>query len=72
MSAQQTVLVVDDEEPLRRYIGRVMADEGYRVLLAEDGLEALGLGSLALGRSRSGAQEAVPAGRSQRDGPLSA
>jgi two-component system, cell cycle sensor histidine kinase and response regulator CckA len=36
-----TVLVVDDEEPLRRYLGRVMADEGYHVLTAESGLEAL-------------------------------
>jgi DNA-binding NtrC family response regulator len=27
MSAQQTVLVVDDEEPLRRYMGRVIEDE---------------------------------------------
>jgi CheY-like chemotaxis protein len=36
-----TVLVVDDEESLRRYLARVMADEGYRVLVAGDGLEAL-------------------------------
>jgi CheY-like chemotaxis protein len=40
---QLTVLVVDDEEPLRRYMGRVMADEGYRVLVAGNGLEALTL-----------------------------
>jgi CheY-like chemotaxis protein len=31
---QLTILVVDDEEPLRHYMGRVMADEGYRVLAA--------------------------------------
>ncbi len=43
MSAQQTVLVVDDEEPLRRYMGRVIEDEGYHVLLAANGLEALAL-----------------------------
>jgi two-component system cell cycle sensor histidine kinase/response regulator CckA len=36
-----TVLVVDDEEPLRRYLARVMEDEGYRVLTAGGGLEAL-------------------------------
>ena len=36
-----TVLVVDDEEPLRRYLARVMTDEGYHVLIAESGLEAL-------------------------------
>jgi CheY-like chemotaxis protein len=36
-----TVLVVDDEEPLRQYLARVMAGDGYRVLVAGDGLEAL-------------------------------
>lgn len=40
---QLTVLVVDDEEPLRRYMGKVLADEGYRVLVAGNGLEALTL-----------------------------
>jgi CheY-like chemotaxis protein len=40
---QLTVLVVDDEEALRRYMGRVMADDGYRVLVAGNGLEALTL-----------------------------
>jgi CheY-like chemotaxis protein len=40
---QLTILVVDDEEPLRHYMGRVMADEGYRVLAAGNGLEALAL-----------------------------
>jgi CheY-like chemotaxis protein len=38
-----TVLVVDDEESLRRYMGRVMTDEGYRVLVAGSGEEALRL-----------------------------
>ncbi len=40
-SPQSTILVVDDEMPLRRYMARVMADEGYRVLTAADGIEAL-------------------------------
>ena len=40
---QLTILVVDDEEPLRDYMGRVMTDDGYRVLVAENGLEALAL-----------------------------
>jgi CheY-like chemotaxis protein len=40
---QLTILVVDDEEQLRHYMGRVMTDEGYRVLVAENGLEALAL-----------------------------
>src|SRR6266850_839281 len=38
---QLTVLVVDDEELLRRFMARVMADEGYRVLEAGNGIEAL-------------------------------
>jgi CheY-like chemotaxis protein len=38
-----TVLVVDDDEVLRRYMTRVLEEEGYRVLLAEDGNEALAL-----------------------------
>ena len=46
---QVTVLVVDDEEPLRRYITRVMEDAGYHVLTARDGLEGLAL----LAQSRS-------------------
>lgn len=42
-SQQSTVLVVDDEVPLRHYMARVMADEGYHVLMAGDGIEALAL-----------------------------
>jgi CheY-like chemotaxis protein len=38
-----TILVVDDEEPLRRYVARVLEDAGYRVLLARNGLEGLTL-----------------------------
>ena len=40
---QVTVLVIDDEEPLRRYITRVMEDAGYQVLTARDGFEGLAL-----------------------------
>lgn len=40
---QATVLVVDDEEPLRRYITRVMEDAGYHVLTASNGINALSL-----------------------------
>jgi CheY-like chemotaxis protein len=39
---QLTVLVVDDEELLRRFMARTMADDGYRVLEAGNGIEALG------------------------------
>ena len=43
LSQQSTVLVVDDEMPLRHYMARVMADDGYRVLTAADGMEALAM-----------------------------
>ncbi len=38
-----TILVVDDEEGIRRSLKGVLEDEGYRVLLAEDGDKALSL-----------------------------
>jgi CheY-like chemotaxis protein len=38
---QLTVLVVDDEELLRRFMARVMANDGYRVLEAGNGIDAL-------------------------------
>lgn len=39
----QTILVVDDEAIARRYIERALTQEGYDVLLANDGEEALDL-----------------------------
>ena len=38
-----TILVVDDEEGIRRSLKGVLEDEGYRVILAEDGDKALSL-----------------------------
>jgi CheY-like chemotaxis protein len=38
-----TILVVDDEEPLRRYVARILEDDGYRVITARDGNAALAL-----------------------------
>jgi CheY-like chemotaxis protein len=38
-----TVLVVEDEDAVRRYISRVMEDAGYHVLAAQDGLHGLSL-----------------------------
>ena len=38
-----TVLVVDDEEILRSYMTRVLESEGYSVIEAENGVEALSL-----------------------------
>jgi CheY-like chemotaxis protein len=41
--SQVTVLVVEDEDILRRYISKIMEDAGYRVLAAQDGLHGLSL-----------------------------
>lgn len=38
-----TVLVVDDEQILRTYMARVLESEGYSVIEAENGVEALSL-----------------------------
>jgi two-component system, cell cycle sensor histidine kinase and response regulator CckA len=35
------VLVVDDEEPVRKFVDRVLRDAGYKTVLASDGPEAL-------------------------------
>jgi two-component system KDP operon response regulator KdpE len=40
---RQTVLVVDDEAPMRKYISSNLRARGYEVLVAEDGTEALKL-----------------------------
>ncbi len=41
VSSPRTVLYVEDEAPLRGLVEFWLADAGYRVLLAEDGQEAL-------------------------------
>ncbi|HZR23924.1 MAG TPA: response regulator [Vicinamibacterales bacterium] len=38
------VLVVDDEEPVRRFVGRVLAEAGCTVTTAADGDEAVAIG----------------------------
>jgi signal transduction histidine kinase len=40
---QDTILVVEDEESIRRLIATILQDQGYRVLAAGDGNEALQL-----------------------------
>jgi CheY-like chemotaxis protein len=42
-----TILVVDDEEPLRRLMARVLEQAGYRCLTAGDGVPALRLFELS-------------------------
>lgn len=39
----ETILLVDDEEPVRRMIARVLQGQGYTVLAAENGASALGM-----------------------------
>ena len=43
MTSPTTVLVVDDESSLRTLVARRLANEGYRVLEAGNGIEALEL-----------------------------
>ena len=40
---RQMILVVDDEETARRFMDRALTEEGFQVLLAESGEEALRL-----------------------------
>ncbi len=40
-ASSQSVLVVDDEEVVRNFMTRVLAEAGYRVLSAANGREAL-------------------------------
>ena len=40
-----SVLVVDDEEPIRKFVDRVMREAGYRTVVAADGAEALEIAS---------------------------
>jgi len=35
------ILIADDEEAARRSLGQILSEDGYEVLLAEDGEEAL-------------------------------
>jgi CheY-like chemotaxis protein len=37
----RTILVADDDDRLRRSVGLILEEAGYRVILAKDGLEAI-------------------------------
>lgn len=43
MAADPWILLVDDDAGIREALSMVLADEGYRVLVAEDGADALRL-----------------------------
>jgi two-component system cell cycle sensor histidine kinase/response regulator CckA len=36
-----SILIVDDEEPIRRYVDRVLSGAGYRTTIAVDGADAI-------------------------------
>ena len=38
---RETILVVDDDHAMRLTIGAILEDDGYRIVLAGDGVEAL-------------------------------
>ena len=38
-----TILVVEDERPVQQLVAALLADEGYRVLVADDGAQGLAL-----------------------------
>jgi CheY-like chemotaxis protein len=38
-----TILLVEDEEPIRQFIGELLEGEGYDVVTADHGAQALGL-----------------------------
>ena len=40
-----SVLIVDDEEPVRKFVERVLSDAGYRTAVAGDGPEAIEVAS---------------------------
>ena len=42
-TAQPAILVIDDEAPMRKYVGMNLKARGYHVLLAANGAEALEL-----------------------------
>jgi CheY-like chemotaxis protein len=44
------VLVVDNDAPLRKVIARILAKEGYKVLTADSGVEALTIARTLEGR----------------------
>ena len=51
MSQEDTrkwILIVDDDSSVRLMLARVLIDEGYGVLTAANGVEALGLASTLL------------------------
>jgi two-component system cell cycle sensor histidine kinase/response regulator CckA len=37
----ETILIVDDEEFIRGFLAEILTSEGYRVILASDGIDAL-------------------------------
>ena len=62
-----TLLVVEDEEPVRALVQRVLAEAGYRVIVASDGSAALGIAASHAGRIDLLFTDIVMPGMSGRD-----
>jgi CheY-like chemotaxis protein len=43
LPGRPTILVVEDEEPVQQLVADLLGDEGYHVLIADDGAQALAL-----------------------------
>ena len=41
MSGNETILIIDDEEMIRRMVSSILEDYGYKCLTAENGIKAL-------------------------------
>jgi two-component system cell cycle sensor histidine kinase/response regulator CckA len=49
MTGTETILLVEDEDPVRAVVRRILAPQGYRVLEARNGAQALSIGQLEAG-----------------------
>jgi CheY-like chemotaxis protein len=67
LRGSETVLVVEDEEPVRRLIRKVLETRGYVVIAAEDGEEALRLAKARDGVIHLLVTDVVMPGMSGRD-----
>ncbi len=65
--AGETILVVEDQEPLRRIVSEMLEDAGYEVLTASDGAEALAVSDGYRGELHVLLTDLVMPGMSGRD-----
>ena len=65
MTGEATIMLVDDEESIQKLLTYPLEREGYRVVQARDGEEALRALRRAAGRSRRARRDAAAAGRAR-------